>query len=372
MHISTIKLFALSPDNIELFLSFYATSSQNIKLKYAWSNPFALPYTIRLLAQPRLCTRRSLSLSNKSILHKFHFVVKEAYCFSSLLHSGVYISRSNSFISETCNNTPELLFHEDCFTTINNALFLCDHQAPNYYHAWFWIASKILLYNELTGQKINLIVDDFPNNFVAQIFEILGIDLSLVINIRNKGPIKVKELHVINTDFIRGYVSLVDGVRLIRSKLHNIYEQFSNLPPQGRILLIQRKTSNNNSANRDIANIQDVAEYLKSRYNNNFIISCMEDLSVLEQIKLFRSTKIVIAMHGAALANIVHMLPGASLIEVLPKDINNSLYKELSEACDINHFKCTSYGTSMTSSFHSKTSIKLEALSDILDKIDSL
>lgn len=51
----------------------------------------------------------------------------------------------------------------------------------------------------------------------------------------------------------------------------------------------------------------------------------LEDCSLVEQIRLFSSCDIVVAQHGAALANIVFCRVGATVIEICPKEIRKPL-----------------------------------------------
>ena len=62
-------------------------------------------------------------------------------------------------------------------------------------------------------------------------------------------------------------------------------------------------------------------------------------LSFSEQIRLFASAEVVIAPHGAGLANLVFSPPGCTVIEFMPANYVNACFWALSEACG-HHYYC--------------------------------
>ena len=62
-------------------------------------------------------------------------------------------------------------------------------------------------------------------------------------------------------------------------------------------------------------------------------------LSFSEQIRLFASAEVVIAPHGAGLANLVFSPPGCTVIEFMPENYVNACFWSLSEACG-HHYYC--------------------------------
>jgi hypothetical protein len=82
-------------------------------------------------------------------------------------------------------------------------------------------------------------------------------------------------------------------------------------PPAGaaRRIFIRRTTT------RRIANADEIEAFAAQQ---GFEVHTMEDMSVTEQIELFRHASFVIGAHGAALANLVFCPPGAKVIELAP------------------------------------------------------
>ena len=62
-----------------------------------------------------------------------------------------------------------------------------------------------------------------------------------------------------------------------------------------------------------------------------------EDYTILEQISLFASTKILIGPHGAGLGNMVFMSPGAHVVEFMPDDYTFPFFQNLAAICGIGY-----------------------------------
>jgi hypothetical protein len=68
-------------------------------------------------------------------------------------------------------------------------------------------------------------------------------------------------------------------------------------------------------------------------------LTYLEYLSPLEQIRLLASTHLLIAQHGAALANMVWMPPGGRVVEIQPPQapIPADMFRRLAEECRLDH-----------------------------------
>lgn len=81
--------------------------------------------------------------------------------------------------------------------------------------------------------------------------------------------------------------------------------------------LSERKTAG--SQRRSIPNLEAIARALLA-HDVNLLANFMEGTSLWHQIALFKSADVIIAQHGAALANLVFARPSARVIEVMPHD----------------------------------------------------
>lgn len=113
--------------------------------------------------------------------------------------------------------------------------------------------------------------------------------------------------------------------RLILSFFNDSVPQYLTCIPTPKIILIERKSDayysqvasadsqrakfykTSGSERRSIRNHEELASALKGVYGTDFSSISLERCSLYYQYQLFRSCKIVIAQHGAALANIFFM-----------------------------------------------------------------
>ncbi|WP_461782998.1 glycosyltransferase family 61 protein [Prosthecobacter sp.] len=85
---------------------------------------------------------------------------------------------------------------------------------------------------------------------------------------------------------------------------------------------------------RNYANAEAVSEWL---VRHSFIECFLEELSVMEQIVLFRDAEVVAGVHGAGLANLVYCRPGTRVVEVLPEHWGWPFYRSLSAAVGLDY-----------------------------------
>ena len=88
-----------------------------------------------------------------------------------------------------------------------------------------------------------------------------------------------------------------------------------------RVLILRKKNTQRATTNTD--------QLISWALENNFRSVFLENLTVYQQIDLFRSANTVIGLHGAGLANIVFMKPGGTVIELTPSSGYNPSIQEL-------------------------------------------
>ena len=101
-------------------------------------------------------------------------------------------------------------------------------------------------------------------------------------------------------------------------------------------ILYREKNSGNGSNNRKIVNIDDRDIFLNQ---HDIALLHMEDLSVEDEILLFREAEIVIGVEGAAFVNAIHMRSGSKLIELHHKTRSDELWAEICHKRNINHIR---------------------------------
>ena len=97
----------------------------------------------------------------------------------------------------------------------------------------------------------------------------------------------------------------------------------------------------NGSQRRSIPNYDEVVQVIKDIYPDKSLIKIStEYMSLFYQYHLLSTCDLLIAQHGAVLAQISFMKPGATIIEIVDEDkiiTGENWFKPVSEACKIKH-----------------------------------
>jgi hypothetical protein len=170
----------------------------------------------------------------------------------------------------------------------------------NYFH---WLVECLTriegseYYQEQTGRKPVLIIDSNPPNWKIESLRLLGYELDDCIS-WNKSRIKVKRL-VVPSFRREEYQISPTACRWLSQRI------ISNLPDVGtENLSFSSKIyiSRSKAAGRRVINEDDV---LKALTPFGFVAYTLENMSFSDQVRLFSQAEIVVAPHGAGLANII-------------------------------------------------------------------
>ena len=87
---------------------------------------------------------------------------------------------------------------------------------------------------------------------------------------------------------------------------------------------------------RTIANMAELIAALNARFKQTKVVS-LEHSRLAEQISLFQTADVVVAQHGAALANVVWMRPGTNVFEFVSDPAKQHHFCNLSSIFGIGH-----------------------------------
>lgn len=118
-------------------------------------------------------------------------------------------------------------------------------------------------------------------------------------------------------------------------------------PGAKRILLIDRgsdryyaspqaENAGSGAERRSISNFRAMHDTLQSTVGNSLAV-VLENTSLSEQIALFSTADVVIAQHGAALANVIWCKPGARVLEIAPVGYRVNCFPPLSRTMGLEH-----------------------------------
>jgi capsular polysaccharide biosynthesis protein len=145
-------------------------------------------------------------------------------------------------------------------------------------------------------------------SFQRQLLDMFGIDPAQRIDSEEVNHVQADCLVVPGLPSVRGEKNPPWVVEFLRSRL------LSQVPDRGhrRPVYITRSAG---SHNRAVANEDELVRMLSAR---GFDVVDPSALSVAEQIATFASASLIVASHGAALANLVFASPGSTVVELFP------------------------------------------------------
>lgn len=208
----------------------------------------------------------------------------------------------------------------------------------NYAHWLFDIISKLEIY----AQKFDLIKIDYfylskLNNFQKETLKILKIDEKKIIDSDKFRHVKVKNLiSVTHPNYFAGTIFDAHS-KLPEWIIINLRKKFLNLSLKKfkyKKIFIDRSDSTQNHCK--IINNIEVIKYLKSQ---NFNIIQLSKLKFKDQVSIFNNCDLVIAPHGAGLANISFCKKNTKILEIIPKTHRNKVYEKVSKINKLNYKK---------------------------------
>lgn len=101
------------------------------------------------------------------------------------------------------------------------------------------------------------------------------------------------------------------------------------LKPWRRVLISRQRSSRRRCLNED--------QLLVALAPYGFERHCLEDLSVIEQLRLFSESALLIGAHGAGFSNLVACSPHAVVVELMPRPGAFSHYYAMADVLGISH-----------------------------------
>jgi hypothetical protein len=192
----------------------------------------------------------------------------------------------------------------------------------NFYHWMIDILPRLAPLRELRGD-IDYYLVDCLTPFRESVLETLGIRRQQLIQPHCRLLLEAEELLVPSLptpaclrDLGRTLLSGFGGERRLASAR--------------KLYITRRKTGT-----RGIANESELERILSSY---GFETRAMEEHSLLDQARFVREADVVVAPHGAGLANLIFARPGTRVIEIVPDGRSNApLYPELSRIFGLHH-----------------------------------
>ena len=210
----------------------------------------------------------------------------------------------------------------DALETIENAFIIGSSQ--NYYHSIIDFFPRVFSYKKSIFKNIDKLI--IGNDRLKPIFEYLLQELKIELEIKiikNKVYFFKNSVFTINNNF---------------EKINNLYRNtfYDNNLKANRKIFISRK----DATSRTIINENELINFLK---NNDFEIINLSKKKFIDQVKIFNSSKLIVAMHGAGLTNLLFCKNNTKVIEITENfirnlDIQDPIYMKLKDKKNIDWF----------------------------------
>jgi Glycosyltransferase 61 len=142
------------------------------------------------------------------------------------------------------------------------------------------------------------------------------------------GAVRVPRVLLLPQDEVSCFVRPGD-LSLLRESFHDVINRPIDADLPTRFYVSRRRTSK-----RPIQNEAAIEDALRAR---GLSIVYAEDLAFAQQIQLFAQAQLIVAPHGAGLANLTWCRPGTRVLELFAPDVFNDCYARLSEMLQLNY-----------------------------------
>ena len=221
-----------------------------------------------------------------------------------------FLLKKNTFYNHS------LGFTEDKFSKFNICHLLLD-KLPRAYDFKEEEIDAFMLFNE--------------NKYIADVSEKLGLKIFQLENISGvKTTIRFKEITLSSSssyDFIHPGQNIYNNTKILINKLSNAVS--SDDTNKHKIFIDRQAALTRKTLNHD-----EVYNYFKKE---GFLFVKLEDLSLSEQIKIFKEAECIVGVHGAGMVNIAFCQKGTKILEIMPPLCATSAYWKLANAMDLKY-----------------------------------
>lgn len=198
--------------------------------------------------------------------------------------------------------------------------------------------------NTKAGNLLVLLHDAKMPQFGFLVERVLGVRPQLLSD--TPGPILVRNL-VVGTDKNMLVEELQEDPNVFSSNAKgksNYLEIANSLRHRSAM---QKKTTANivivkRSHTRILLNQEDIVKEFQSINSINLTVVAFENLGFDETIDLISATDILVAVHGAALSNMILLQPGSFILELFPHYFHKDIYRNFAKILDLNYISLQS------------------------------
>lgn len=206
-----------------------------------------------------------------------------------------------------------------------SAVVLNNPWCHNYYHWLLEVAPRLMLMRD-AGMVPDWYIIESQSRYQRRVLELLGVPLDRVIQPHYALHLQADRLIRPSQPGVRAWRAFAEAVK------RGLVQTEQGYPSDARRrIYISRKAA----AHRKVSNEPELETLLKS---HGFETHSFETLDFARQVSLISSAECIVAVHGAALANLVFARPGTKVIEICPVNrYNTDCFPRISDKLGHHH-----------------------------------
>ncbi len=207
----------------------------------------------------------------------------------------------------------------------------------NYAHWLLDIIPKMKLISNLYSlNKIDYFYFTRLNSFQKQTLKLLGVESHKFIDSNYERYLMADKLIAVSHPYNFNKSFFISQSKIPKWIIRYLRKEFLKKVdnPKKKIKKIFIDRSDSKNMHCKLINNEEIKKFL---IKNNYKCIKLSELTFAEQVSVFKNCNKVIAPHGAGLTNIAFCTKDTKIVEIIPKDNSNKLFKRISGINNLNY-----------------------------------
>lgn len=205
----------------------------------------------------------------------------------------------------------------------------------NYFHYLFDTLGRLQYFNKIDF-NIDYYYTAYNTKFQKELLDLFGIPQNKIIKAGKNTHLEAEHL----------LVTSLPGDNTMADERYKPYKDYETYRYVSHVVLtkIPGTTAKDNSQfvyiqRRGNRAIENEAELLEGLQNiGSWKIVRLEEYAVIEQANLFHNAKVIVALHGAGLANLIYCKPHTTVVEITNPAYPSPLYYQISSLFQLKYY----------------------------------
>jgi len=302
-----------------------------IRKKLLWPAPSKINSDFRVDARPHNPSPVYQYEFSHAFANPFGVIIDKSRLIRKIIYDEQIIGWTGEVRLVASSLIKKKIYHEGPLLVVGHPVW------RNYYHFTLELLPRIFMLKEHIDldPRTRIILPSGLQSFHGDWLDLLGLRRKVVelehAALATSSKLITCDYQASSTNFnspmMKEYKKWIED-RISRCESNNFIEPSI---PQGEKIFLTRR----NDGRRSISTIADVEGELKAR---GYSVVFFDELSLWSQIKIIRSTKYLISIHGAAMANIIFGNQNRlRILELCNHAFNFHFYEKLAKSLDIEY-----------------------------------